>query len=439
MRATAATIDLSAIERNVESLVALVSPSEFCAVVKADAYGHGAVQVSRAALAGGASRLAVALVDEGIELRNAGITCPILILSQPRPHEMLEVISYDLTPTLYSLEGITSLEVAIRSSGTNGEEPIFAANGEHYKDQTLETAAAAEGAGAGVSDNPKQLFPVHLNLDSGMNRVGFRDPDVDCGLDSNSCGGLSLCCSPVGLDELVTVIENSPRIQLEGVLTHFACADELDNDFTDQQLAHFQSSCERLREMVGQTRYDELVIHVANSAALLSRPDCHKNMVRCGIAIYGVSPAAEPDKFELPIKLEPALTLKARISSVKVVRVGETVSYGRRFKADDYTAIATIPIGYADGIRRDSATHGVEVLIGSHRCPIVGSVTMDQTMVDISAVVHAGTHVGVGDEVVFIGRQGPHQITATEIAQRLDTIAYEILCAISSRVIREYQ
>lgn len=402
MRAATASVDLAAISANVKALAAFAKPAKFCAVVKANAYGHGAVNVAQAALAGGADELAVALVQEGVELREAGITAPIHILSQPRPFEMPSVVVYDLSPGIYSIEGLASLSGALsRASITSTDSCV----------------------------------KVHLNFDTGMNRVGFREPDQYCELSSV----LSICCSPVGLSDLLTLIDADPRICLDGVLTHFACADDPSSDFTDRQLEEFDAALDRLKAIIGDDRFSKLQKHCANSAAFLTRSDTHMDLVRCGLAIYGISPLAATAGSELPVELTPALSLRTRISHMKCLNAGETVSYGRQYRAEATSALATIPIGYADGWRRDSGFRGLEVLIHGVRCPIVGAVTMDQTMVDVTGAALEGASVCVGDEVVLIGEQNGSVITVDEVAKRLDTIPYEVLCSIGSRVERCYE
>lgn len=368
MRPTEATVDLDAISRNVSRLIRHAAPSRVCAVVKADGYGHGAVAVGRAALKAGAAQLAVALVEEGIELREAGIDGPILVLSEPRPLEMVEVVEYRLTPSVYSGAGLAAVAAA-----------AFSAGGDPLK--------------------------VQIAVDTGMRRVGAEVADVDL---------------------FARAVMDKPELELEGIWTHCAVADELDNDMTGVQLDRFDAVINKLSD-VG---LDSLLIHAGNSAVALAHKRGHHHMVRCGIAMYGIAPVAGFDD----LGLEPAMGLRTDVSFVKKVRAGDSISYGLKHRFDQDTVVATIPIGYADGIRRSYWAHGGEVLIRGKRRPIVGTVTMDQTMVDCGP----DSDVTTGDEVVLIGSQGGDAITTTEIADKLGTIPYEVVCDLGRRVRRRY-
>ena len=381
MRPTSAIVDLEAIEANAAELVRRAAPAELCAVIKADGYGHGSVAVGRAALAGGATWLAVALVEEGTELREAGVTAPILLLSEPRPNQMVEVAAHDLRPSVYSPEGLA--------------------------------AASAAAAVAG------RRLPVHLKIDTGMNRVGAHPGDALL---------------------LARAIAAKADLELEGVWTHCAVADDLDDPFTDEQLERYEHVLELLAApgvAGGPFRR-----HAANSALLLSadRPDAsvvrrrgRYDMVRVGIALYGLSPGVAPAT-DLD-GLRPVMGLRTEVSYVKTVRAGEAVSYGLRHRFDSDRRVATVPIGYADGVRRDYGLRGGQVLIGGRRRSVVGTVTMDQLMVDCGT----SGDVVAGDEVVLIGTQGSERIGAEEIAARLDTIPYEVVCDIGRRVRRHYR
>ena len=371
MRAAWAEIDLAAIAHNVTALREHVAPARLGAVVKADGYGHGAVEVSRAALAAGADGLGVALVEEGAQLRAAGIDAPVLLLSQPPLDEMRDVVELALRPTLYTAAGIDAAADAVAAAGPD-------------------TAPLA----------------VHLKVDTGMHRVG---------------------ADPADAVALATRVASRPELCLEGLLTHCAVADEPDNPFTDEQLARFAE----VRRALAAAGLEPAVVHAANSAAALLRPDARFDLVRCGIAIYGIEPAPGLDG---GVDLRPAMSLKARVSHVKTVDAGEAVSYGLRHRFTRDTVVATVPIGYADGVRRSLGADGGEVLIGGRRRPIAGTVTMDQITVDCGT----DASVTVGDEVVLIGSQGDHRITATEWAQLTGTIAYEIVCGIGPRVPRHH-
>ena len=369
MRPTWADIDLSAIAHNVSLLAELVDPVELCAVVKADAYGHGMIPVARTAVDAGATTLAVALVDEGRRLREAGINTPVLLLSEPRPNEFTEVVELGLTPTVYQGEGL----------------------------------AAAAAAAAAASEQ----LAVHLKVDTGMARVGAPPNEVMM---------------------LADAIAERDTLELTGVWTHCAVADEPDNPFTAYQIKQYNHLLSRLR-LAG---HHDFCRHLANSAVAMAHPAGRFDMVRCGIAIYGIPPSPA---LAGCLPLQPAMTLRTEVAMVKTITAGTPVSYGHHYTASADTQLATIPIGYADGWTRRLGVSGGEVLIGGRRCPIAGVVTMDQTMVDCG-LDHP---VSPGDEVILLGQQGSEEITATEIAERLDTVAYEIVCHLGRRVSLRYK
>ena len=353
----------------------VVAPAAVCAVVKADGYGHGAVPVASAAVEGGATHLGVALAEEGRQLREAGIGVPVLILSEPPGEAMQLVVDDNLTPTIYTGQGLVSLLKAIGSRRAGGHAP----------------------------------FAVHVKVDTGMHRVG---------------------ASPDEALELARAVAAHPHLHLEGLFTHFAVADEPDRAFTDEQLTLFQRvvaglACEGIRPPL---------LHAANSAGALAHPGARYQMVRPGIAVYGLAPAASMESEASVRALRPALSLRARVSYVKAVAAGEALSYGLRYRLAEDSVVATVPLGYADGVPRRLSEVGGEVLIGGRRRPLAGTVTMDQVLVDCGP----GAGVKAGDEVVFIGRQGDDEINAWEWAGRLGTIAYEVTCALSPRLPRIY-
>ena len=367
---TVARVRPAAIEANVRRLVERAGEAALCAVVKADGYRHGAPAAARAALAGGASWLAVATIPEALEIAEyIDGDAPVLVLSEIDPNSVAE---------------------ASARCGEGVRFTVATAGG-------IETLAATAGPARAV----------HLKVDTGMHRMG---------------------ALPAELDSVATALRAAgDRLSLEGVWTHFAVADAPDDPFTAQQLARFDEALARLCKRGLPTG----VVHAANSAGLLAHPEARRDLVRAGIAIYGVAPSP---KLERAIELEPALELVSRVTAVRTVAPGESVSYGRHWWAGEPTRVATVAIGYSDGIRRDSGSAGVEVLVRGRRCPIVGMVTMNQLMVALPAAIAA--EVSSGDEVVLIGRQGAEEITATEIAVRLGTIAYEVLVSISARVPR---
>ena len=365
-----AEIDLAAVRHNAAVLAAAAAPARLCAVVKANGYGHGAVPVARAALEAGADRLAVAVVDEGMQLREAGLSAPVLLLSEPPVHAMADVVALGLTPTVYTDEAIAALARAV---------------------------AARLGAAP---------YPVHVKVDTGMHRVGAH---------------------PNEAVRLAAAVDARPELTLEGLWTHFAVADVPTDGFTALQAARFQGVVDDLAE----AGVNPPVLHACNSAGALAHPGCRYDLVRCGIALYGVAPSPA---LEGAADLRPALSLRSLVSYVRQVAPGEGVSYGLRFRPVRPSHVATVPIGYADGVPWRLGVGGGEVLIGGRRRPIAGSVTMDQILVDCGD----DRSVQPGDEVVLLGRQGDGQVTAWEWAERVGTIAYEILCGVGPRVQKVY-
>jgi alanine racemase len=355
-----AEIDHDAIRHNVEVLRRAVAPSAVWAVVKADGYGHGAIDVARSALDAGAEGLCVALAQEGAELRLAGIDAPILLLSELPLADVAQVGEHGLLATVYTRPYIEAL-----------------------------AALGVEG------------LDVHLKVDTGMGRVGVAPDDAPA------------------LAEIVR--SHAPRLRLAGVATHLASADDVADPATADQLAVF--------EQVLAAMPPTPAVHAANSAGALAHPRSRYSFVRAGIAIYGISPGHGVD--HLCGELRPALSLLARVSFVKHVEAGARISYGLRHTFTRPTTVATVPIGYADGVPRRLFGTGGEVLIGGRRHPIVGAVTMDQLMVDVGDQA-----VAVGDEVVVIGEQEGERVTAEEWADRLGTIGYEVVCGVSRRIAR---
>jgi alanine racemase len=364
-------VDLEAIRHNVALLRRISSPAALCAVVKADAYGHGAQGVAGAAIEGGAAGLAVALVDEGVELREAGITQPILLLSEPPPGAADAVVAGGLTPTLATVGSVAPL------------------------------AAAARRLGVRLS--------VHVKVDTGMHRVG---------------------ASVTEAPGLVAAVVEEPMLALEGLWTHLAVAGE-DEEFTALQLRRFDGVVAAL--VAAGIR--PAILHAANSAGTITCPEARYDLVRSGIAIYGELPLGAVGAFAGVAGedvLRPALSLRSKVSAVRVLEAGERPSYGRLRPLPERSLVATVPIGYADGVPRALFDAGFSVLIGGRRRPLAGMVTMDQIVVDCGP----GADVALGDEVVLIGRQGDDAITVSEWAGLLGTIGYEVLCGIGPRVPR---
>jgi alanine racemase len=361
-----ASVNLAAIERNCSRLRAeLRDGGRLCAVVKADAYGHGAVPSALAALAGGAEWLAVVSAQELRELRAAGLReVPVLVMGV-----------------------LTGTE--LRQALADGGEVVV------WHEESVDAVAAAGGGS------------VHVKLDSGMGRLGTRDPHE--------------------ATAVVEAVERAPGVRLGGLMTHFATADELDDGgYFDEQLAAF----ERWARPLAESRPGVLV-HAANSAALLRDAASHFDMVRCGIAVYGMDPfGADPAEREL----EPALALETYLAEVKLFRRGESAGYGRRYVAAGDTAVGLLPIGYGDGWRR-GLSNNAEVLIGGERRALVGTVSMDSVNVEL---VRGADEALLGEVAVLIGRQGAERITAEELARALETINYEITSGLTARLPRRY-
>ncbi len=367
-----AYVDLDAVAHNCTRLLTALDGAELCAVVKADGYGHGAVQCSLAALHAGATWLAVATLGEAEELRDAGIEAPVLIMG--------------------ALCDRAELERAIE----------LRADIVLWRQRAL---ALASEAAARVSGQAR----VHVKLDTGMGRLGTRDPDE--------------------ASRVVAAAIDAPGVRLAGVMTHFATADIPDDDgFFERQLEAFAGWSSAVK-----TEHPEILVHAANSAAVLRDRRAHFDMARCGIAVYGLDPFnTDPFAYDL----SPALRLTSYVAEVKPCGVGESTGYGRRYIAERDTYIGVLPIGYGDGFRR-ALSGNADVLIAGSRLPLVGTVSMDNVAVDLGpdpSVIEL-----CGAEAILIGSSGPDQITAEELARRMGTINYEITCGLSARVQRSYR
>jgi alanine racemase len=364
-RPTWAEVDLEAIRHNVRALKP--EAAELMAVVKANGYGHGDRHVARAALEAGATWLGVALVEEGLRLREAGIDAPILVLSEVPQEAAKDVLQAGLTPTTYS---------------------------EGHAD-ALATASGALGGGGAR---------VHVKVDTGMHRVGIQ---------------------PERAAAFVTGLLDR-GLEVDGVWTHFARSEELDQPTTERQLERFRAVLEELDGAGIRPRYR----HAANSGATIGWPASHLDLVRVGIAMYGILPGPQLAGM---VNLRPAMSLRSRVSHVQRLGAGEALSYGHRYRLERESTVATVPIGYADGYLR-SLTNAGWVLIRGRRYPVGGTVTMDQILVDCGE-----DPVEPGDEVALFGRQGDDEIRAEEVAEWAGTIGYEIVCAVGGRVPREYR
>jgi alanine racemase len=360
-----AVVDLGAVERNCARLVDELGGSRLCAVVKANGYGHGAVDCARAALAGGATWLAVAAATEAAELRGQLPDARLLTMGALTEAELDLALGADSDVAVW--------------------RPGFA------------QLAGERGAELGV--RPR----AHIKYDSGMGRLGERDPDA--------------------VLALVDTVAADDRLDLTGLWTHFATADEPDSGFFDEQLGLFTQLAERVR-----AEHPDLLVHAANSAATLRDAASHFDMARCGIAIYGLDPF-QSDPFARG--LEPALELRSYVADIKRFPAGASAGYGRRWRAPADTWVGVLPIGYGDGVRRGLTNNG-EALVGGVRYPFVGTVSMDNVTVDLGP----DSSVEPGSTAVLIGAQRDDQILCEEVARRLETINYEVTCGIASRVPR---
>lgn len=377
LRRTWAEIDLDALARDFQAVRKAANPqAKVCCVVKADAYGHGAVRMAQEFESLGADWFAVSNLEEALQLRLGGIEKPVLVLGYTPPEEAGSLAKHHVSQCVYSLDYARELS--------------------HY---------AVE---AGVT------VKIHVKIDTGMSRLGFFYQDIT--RDEATVEEVKAACT-------------LPGLYPEGIFTHFAVSDEgKDGDaFTMKQFGCFKEMIESLlREDISFE-----VRHCANSAAVFDYPLSHLDMVRAGIVIYGLYPS---DALRNRPELTPVLSLRSVVSHVKTVKPGSTISYGRMFTADHEMKVATVPVGYADGYPRILATQGAQVLIGGKRCPILGRICMDQLMADVSAL----EDVKVGDLVTLIGRDGAEEITADELAESEGSINYEVVCGLSKRVPRVY-
>jgi alanine racemase len=365
-RPTWVEVDLEAVAYNVRQIKRIVGPAvDILAVLKADAYGHGAHTVARTALNNGASFCGVASVNEAVKLRHGGVDAPILVLGYTPAWLVKEALFHNITLTIYDADAARALSRA--------------------------------------ATDLRRIAQVHIKVDTGMGRLGLL---------------------PGQVMPFIREIQDLPGLDIEGIFTHFSAAGDLDLEYTRWQLGCFREVLGRMSQIGVSIR----IVHCANSAAILRLPETYFNMVRLGLAMYGLQPSPH---VPLPEGFRPALVWKTTIAQVKTLPPGSYVSYGRTYRTEKEETIAVIPVGYADGFRR-APTHWQAVLVRSQRAPIVGRVCMDQTMIDVSHI----PNVRIGDEVILIGRQGKDQITAEEVADWLGTISYEVVSEILARVPR---
>jgi alanine racemase len=381
LRPTRAEVNLAFLRHNYRVLERALGDADgarrpaIWGVLKADAYGHGAAAVARTLERAGMPGLCVALLEEAIELRDAGIRVPILVMGGyygPRREGLEEILARDLVPVVYDAGQI----------------------------ERISSLARFEGEGKPVR--------VHLKVDTGMGRLGVPMSE---------------------LDEVLDALEARPEVELEGLMTHLACADGVEMEPVVEQLALFRNAVARVRARGFSPKY----VHAANSAAMLRMPEARLGMVRPGIALFGVSPSRR-----LAPELKPVIRVRTEVVALRTVEVGQAVGYGYTWKAPRRSVIATVPMGYADGLDRQLSNRGAALVRGK-RAPIVGTVSMDLTMLDVTDVAGAR----MGDEAVFLGQQegplGRDVITAEEIAEQTGTIPWEVLTSISRRVPRFYR
>lgn len=365
-----AEVNLDHIAHNMREIRRVTSGNaKIMAIVKADAYGHGFLEVSKTLLENGADYLAVALLDEARQLRNCGIDVPIVILGHTPEPRVEELIRFDITQTVFSY---TLAEVISR---------------------------------AAVAQNKRAK--IHIKVDTGMTRLGFSADEK-------------------GIRTILS-IARLPGIEIEGIFTHFASADEKDTGFTKYQFEKFISICDRLKK----ENLDIPIKHACNSAGIMQFPEMHLDMVRPGIVLYGLYPSDEVNKGK--IHLKPAMQLKAIITQLKEVPAGISVSYGRVYTTQRDSVVATIPIGYADGVSR-ILTGRAKMIAGDKIVPVIGRICMDYCMIDVTDL----KGITVGDEVVIFGRKDELHIPVEDIARSMGTVNYEIVCIIGKRIPRVY-
>ncbi len=373
-RPTWTEIDLDVIRANFESVRNFVGREyKYLAVVKADAYGHGAIECAKELEKAGVDWLGVAIIEEAIQLRKAGIKRPILCFGGVWNGQEAQFLEYNITPVVLSLEQASILNSFAESKG--------------------------------------RRMNFHLKIDTGMNRVGVRFES---------------------LPEFVEGIAELNSIRLEGVMTHFATADDLDEiDFTNRQIQRFEAGCRLLQEK----GFNPELLDLANSPGSIVHPNARGNMVRLGGVLYGLGDDILPKGIPLP-ELKPALSLHTRIALIKELPKGESIGYGRTFITKRKSVIASIPIGYDDGFSRRLSGKSSALLRGK-RMPIVGRISMDWLLVDITDLA-GKAKIEVGERVTLIGESGEEKILAADLAGESNTISYEITCGIGNRVRREF-
>lgn len=379
-RQTYAEIDVNGLRHNIQAFrQSTPAHVKLSVCVKANGYGHGAVAVAEIAEEEGVDYLNVAFLDEAISLRNSGIRSPILILGYTPPEGIPSAFFHDITLNVYSLDVLEKLE------------------------QIAPSLSAQYGG---------RKLKVHVKIDSGMGRLGIRS-----------------------IEEAVSFVKRLSWIEgveVEGIFTHFACADERDKSYSHKQHARFQAVVDALKEAGLQLP----IVHSSNSAASIDLTEYHHNMIRVGVSLYGLYPSDEVDRERVP--LEPVLSWKTKVAHVKSVSANEAISYGAHYVTQmEKEWIATIPVGYADGYSR-MLNGSAEVLIRGKRVPVVGSICMDQCMISLLPLGEEAASIQQGEEVILIGKQGDESIPIDELADKLGTIHYEVACMLAHRVPRVY-
>ncbi len=370
-----AEIDLDAVGHNVREIMKRLNPGvKLLGVVKADAYGHGVCEVAKTVLENGAQWLGVAFCDEAVELRKMGFDVPILVLGNTLVGEVKKIVEFDISATVSDV---------------------------NYAEE-LSREAVLQG----------KCAKVHVKVDTGMSRIGFvtsSEEDIAATVDA------------------IGKISELPNIELEGMFTHFATADDVDEAYTRLQYERFMKVDEELK-----ARGIKIPLkHACNSAGMIKFPEMHLDMVRAGIILYGLYPSEDIDR--KLIDLMPAMSFKARVTQIKELKKGDSISYGRTFECEEKLKVATVSVGYADGYSR-SLSNKAKVMIGGQIVNQIGRICMDQCMIDVSKV----NNINVGDEVTLMGDEAPFENSADGIAELMGTISYEVVCNVGRRVPRVY-
>lgn len=378
-RPTCAELNVSALRHNIQAFRSTLSEATKLSVcLKANAYGHGAIEVARIAEEEGVDYLNVAFLDEAIQLRQAGISIPILVLGYTPPEGIPSAYFHNITLNVFTSEVLEKLEEA----------------GNHL-----------------CAENGGRQLKVHVKMDSGMGRLGLRSAEE--------------------LTAYVARLRAIQGVHVEGVFTHFACADEDDKSYTIVQHDRFEKAIQALMDH----HLLPEIVHASNSAAAIDLPNVNHGMVRVGVSLYGLYPSSAVDHER--IKLAPVLTWKTQVVHVKQMSAQEAVSYGAKYRTSQDEWIATLPVGYADGYSRLLGGK-VEVLIRGTRLPVVGTICMDQCMVSLAPLGELAKEIGTGEEVILVGEQGDQRIELAELADYMGTIHYEVACMLAHRVPRVY-